>query len=86
MELMKRLTRLWLGQSTPPVPSRAAVGQFAAEMRVTFREPTLVCGTKLSPGRYVFRTSDPCREVKHVEIFNEDRSELVANVVPALDA
>ena len=86
MDLIKqRLTHLWLDQSTQPTPPYPGQDRFAHRMGVTFRKPTIVCGTMLLPGRYVFRMVDPCTEPNHVEIFNSDRTKLIAEITPVLD-
>jgi hypothetical protein len=87
MDLLKqRLTHLWLRQSTLPVAPYPEQGVFPNRMGVTSREPMYISGTMLLPGRYVFRLVDPGIERNHVEIFNEDRTRLVAEITPVLDS
>ena len=80
--LEQRLTNLWLRHTTPsnhPAPE-AEPEQFPNRMGVTFREPTRISDTMLTPGRYVFLLPDPGAEPNHLEIFKDDQTTLVANM------
>jgi hypothetical protein len=79
MELLEGgLNQAWPNQSTQPVPPYPEQDQLANTMGVTLRMPTRVCGTMLLPGRYVFRVLNLSTEPNHVEILNEDGTQLVA--------
>ena len=80
--LEQRLTNLWLRHTTPsnhPAPE-AEPEQFPNRMGVTFREPTRISDTMLTPGRCVFLLPDPGAEPNHLEIFKDDQTTLVANM------
>jgi hypothetical protein len=83
--LQQRLTHLWMRPTTttfPPQPEQYVVPN---RMGVTFNAPMNISGTTLLPGRYVFRLLDPLTQRNHVEIFNEDRTKLVAELTPVWD-
>jgi hypothetical protein len=81
--LEQRLNELWLRKTTPsnhlePEPEPEPLTHV---MGVTFREPVTISGAMLMPGRYLFQLPDPRVRPHHVEIFNEDQTKLVANVL-----
>jgi hypothetical protein len=84
MEYIKqRLVQLWDQSNDPMLPTQEPAR--LDRMGITLAGPTVVCGTMLRPGRYIFRTCDPSRKPNHVEIFNADRTQLVAEVTPVLE-
>ncbi len=86
MSLLRRSsTNSWQHQATPAIPPRPAAGQFTDSMGVTFREPTKISGTVLSPGRYVFRRQRGGSDRNAVQIFKEDSTELVATFTAVPD-
>ena len=80
--LEQRLTNLWLRRTTPSNHPAAEVvpEQFPTRMGVTFRAPTRISDTVLTPGRYVFLLPDPGAEPNHLNIFNDDQTALIANM------
>jgi len=80
--LEQRLTNLWLRHTTPSnhPAAEAEPEQIPNRMGVTFKEPTKISDTMLTPGRYVFLLPDPGAEPNHLEIFNDDQTALVANM------
>jgi hypothetical protein len=80
--LEQRLTNLWLRHATPSNHPAADMEteQIPNKMGVTFRAPTRISNTVLTPGRYVFLLPDPTAEPNHLEIFNDDQTALVSNM------
>lgn len=83
--LKERLTYLWTRQDAPIFPLESGQSPVPKRMGLTFIEPMKISGAMLLPGRYVFRLVDPGTERNRVEIFNEDRTKLVAEITPVLD-
>jgi hypothetical protein len=80
--LEQRLTNLWLRHATPSSHPDAdmEIEQIPNKMGVTFREPTKISDTMLTPGRYVFLLPNPGAEPNRLEIFNDDQTALIANM------
>ena len=80
--LEQRLTNLWLRHTTPSnrPAAEAEPERLPSRMGVTFRAPTRISNTVLTPGRYVFLLPDPGAEPNHLNIYNDDQTALVANM------
>ena len=79
----QRLNNLWVRQTAPSnhFEPELEPEEFPHIMGVTVKEPMKIYGTMLVPGRYVFQLPDPRTQPNHVEIFNGDQTQLVANVI-----
>ncbi len=83
--LKRSSTNSWQHQATTAIPPHSAAGQFTDGMGVTFREPTKISGTALSPGRYVFRPQEGGTDQNVVQTFKGDSTELVATFTAVPD-
>ena len=81
--LKRRLLHLWDCQTTAPIIPRPWPGHFAKKISVTLGGPTMISGTMLLPGRYEFRPLDPGAQQSPFQVFNADRTTLVATLASA---
>jgi hypothetical protein len=89
--LKQRLNDLWMREHTSPALLAGENRQYPHCMGVTFRKPMEISGTRLSPGRYIFRLVDSGtagrrdREGSCVQFFSDDRTKPFAELAPVLD-
>ena len=81
----ERLTNLWLREANQihPAELMPEPEKLPNTISVTFKSPMMLSGAVLKPGRYVFQVPDPNSRPEHVEIFNSDQSEHVADILVA---
>jgi hypothetical protein len=79
----ERLTNLWLREATPMNERdlKTDLEQAPHMIGVTFTVPMMISGAMLKPGRYIFQVPHPHEHPNHVEIFNGDHTQLVANIM-----